>query len=164
MQRIIIGLLVVSCLLITCPSFGADPTESTIEILITSEAGDKQAKKENLPLQAGRAEGTVIEIVPEQVKQTIDGIGTSFTESSAYVLAHLEPTQRREVMNKLFSSEGADFSLCRTHIGACDFCVEGRYSYDDVAGDVALENFSICLLYTSPSPRDGLLSRMPSSA
>ena len=24
--------------------------------------------------------------------------------------------------------------------------------------------FSICLLYTSPSPRDGLLSRMPSSA
>ena len=25
-------------------------------------------------------------------------------------------------------------------------------------------NFSICLLYTSPSPRDGLLSRMPSSA
>ena len=24
--------------------------------------------------------------------------------------------------------------------------------------------FKICLLYTSPSPRDGLLSRMPSSA
>ena len=24
--------------------------------------------------------------------------------------------------------------------------------------------FDICLLYTSPSPRDGLLSRMPSSA
>ena len=24
--------------------------------------------------------------------------------------------------------------------------------------------FQICLLYTSPSPRDGLLSRMPSSA
>ena len=26
------------------------------------------------------------------------------------------------------------------------------------------EIFYICLLYTSPSPRDGLLSRMPSSA
>ena len=24
--------------------------------------------------------------------------------------------------------------------------------------------YSVCLLYTSPSPRDGLLSRMPSSA
>ena len=27
-----------------------------------------------------------------------------------------------------------------------------------------LDRFSLCLLYTSPSPRDGLLSRMPSSA
>ena len=27
-----------------------------------------------------------------------------------------------------------------------------------------LGQFSFCLLYTSPSPRDGLLSRMPSSA
>ena len=36
------------------------------------------------------------------------------------------------------------------------------------AADTARENSSkmqdICLLYTSPSPRDGLLSRMPSSA
>ena len=28
----------------------------------------------------------------------------------------------------------------------------------------SLYNLNICLLYTSPSPRDGLLSRMPSSA
>ena len=27
-----------------------------------------------------------------------------------------------------------------------------------------MDNYSNCLLYTSPSPRDGLLSRMPSSA
>ena len=27
-----------------------------------------------------------------------------------------------------------------------------------------LNGYKICLLYTSPSPRDGLLSRMPSSA
>ena len=30
--------------------------------------------------------------------------------------------------------------------------------------DVRDEDYNICLLYTSPSPRDGLLSRMPSSA
>ena len=30
--------------------------------------------------------------------------------------------------------------------------------------DVWLAAFTCCLLYTSPSPRDGLLSRMPSSA
>ena len=30
--------------------------------------------------------------------------------------------------------------------------------------DKIVENIKSCLLYTSPSPRDGLLSRMPSSA
>ena len=29
---------------------------------------------------------------------------------------------------------------------------------------LTLEEYEHCLLYTSPSPRDGLLSRMPSSA
>ena len=29
---------------------------------------------------------------------------------------------------------------------------------------IEVEENGICLLYTSPSPRDGLLSRMPSSA
>ena len=33
----------------------------------------------------------------------------------------------------------------------------GELLYSDISGDY-------CLLYTSPSPRDGLLSRMPSSA
>ena len=30
--------------------------------------------------------------------------------------------------------------------------------------EAAMTHFTNCLLYTSPSPRDGLLSRMPSSA
>ena len=40
---------------------------------------------------------------------------------------------------------------------------ENLASYDTIMNmqDVKLR---ICLLYTSPSPRDGLLSRMPSSA
>ena len=29
---------------------------------------------------------------------------------------------------------------------------------------IAIDRYENCLLYTSPSPRDGLLSRMPSSA
>ena len=29
---------------------------------------------------------------------------------------------------------------------------------------IGMEEVRVCLLYTSPSPRDGLLSRMPSSA
>ena len=34
----------------------------------------------------------------------------------------------------------------------------------EVLFEQIIERMIICLLYTSPSPRDGLLSRMPSSA
>ena len=34
----------------------------------------------------------------------------------------------------------------------------------DLEGEFQVASFHPCLLYTSPSPRDGLLSRMPSSA
>ena len=36
--------------------------------------------------------------------------------------------------------------------------------FDGTGGIQTIENFGSCLLYTSPSPRDTLLSRMPSSA
>ena len=43
--------------------------------------------------------------------------------------------------------------------------VTGNIAGDNVnAGNLLTANFVTCLLYTSPSPRDGLLSRMPSSA
>ena len=34
----------------------------------------------------------------------------------------------------------------------------------ELAEELKIEVLESCLLYTSPSPRDGLLSRMPSSA
>ena len=116
---------------------------STAEILVTAENGDKLKPKKNISFVDGIADGDIINIDPHKIKQTIEGIGTSFTESSAFVLAHLEPVKRAEVMGQIFSEEGANFSLNRTHIGACDFCVEGKYSYDDAVNDVDLKNFSI---------------------
>ena len=42
---------------------------------------------------------------------------------------------------------------------------QAQISEADATIKIYLENsVGICLLYTSPSPRDGLLSRMPSSA
>lgn len=116
---------------------------STYEILVTSEAGDKLAKQENVNFHSGVADGTVLEIFPEITKQTIQGIGTSFTESSAFVLAHLDKEKRAEVMEMIYGESGANFTLTRTHIGACDFTVNGKYSYDDVADDSLLKHFSI---------------------
>ncbi|MFO8145145.1 MAG: glycoside hydrolase family 30 beta sandwich domain-containing protein [Candidatus Syntrophosphaera sp.] len=117
--------------------------DSTTEILLTSAAGDKLALQENVIFTRGARGGTVVRIYPEILKQTIDGIGTSFTESSAFVLAHLEKEKRRDVMGRIFGMQGANFSLTRTHMGACDFSVKGKYSYADVPGDTTLDSFSI---------------------
>jgi len=117
--------------------------KQSYSVIVTSEAGDKLASKANVKFTEGKASGDVININPELTKQTVQGIGTSFTESSAFVLAHLEPKERIKVMENIFSEQGANFSLTRTHIGACDFCVEGRYSYDDVKDDIELKHFNI---------------------
>ena len=119
--------------------------KTTAEIIVTSESGDRLARKGNVQFVDGRAAGTVIEVFPDQRKQTLLGIGSSFTESSAFVLAHLEPDARAEVMRNIYGEEGANFSLARTTIGSTDFSVEGKFSYADVAGDADLEHFSIAV-------------------
>ena len=44
--------------------------------------------------------------------------------------------------------------------------LQPRETFVDAAGNTrnGIDIGDVCLLYTSPSPRDGLLSRMPSSA
>ena len=119
------------------------PAEATKEIWVTSEQGDRLARKENVSFRRGQATGTVLTIQPEIERQEIVGIGSSFTESSAFVLAHLDQASRLGVMESLYGENGANFSLARAPIGSTDFSVEGRFSYADVPGDAALEHFSI---------------------
>ncbi len=132
----IMGLLMLSC-------HSDEGLLVTKKVLLTSESGAKIAEMKNIRFTRGQAVGTSISIDPDTEKQTIDGIGTSFTESSAFVLAHLGPAERMAVMEALFGEQGANFSMARTHIGACDFCVEGKYSYADRKGDTRLESFSL---------------------
>lgn len=115
------------------------------EILLSSEAGDRLSLQKNVRFVRGQAKGIVLVIRPDERKQRIEGIGSSFTESSAFVLAHLDETKRMEVMQDIYGVEGAHFSLARTHIGACDFTVEGRYSYADSKDDQELNSFSIAV-------------------
>ena len=57
-------------------------------------------------------------------------------------------------------------ALEHRHFGEVQSFSNGQRNWDvDTRAEVALLSRNIrCLLYTSPSPRDGLLSRMPSSA
>lgn len=137
--------------------FSGEPGQilTSKEVLVTSEAGDKIAVKENFSFTVGNApEGNIIKVDPKIIKQEIDGIGTSFTESSAFVLAHLDKKNRLEVMEKIFGESGANFTLTRTHIGSCDFTVEGKYSYLDKKGDTSLESFSILPDLTGFDPQN----------
>ena len=113
------------------------------EVLLTSAKGEKQAAQDNISFLMGSAQGDVIRVTPSLLKQTMVGIGTSFTEASAFVLSHIHPEKRHALMEKIWGESGANFSVARTPMGATDFSVEGKYSYAEVAGDVGLEHFSI---------------------
>tara|TARA_R110002167_G_scaffold34573_1_gene110335 strand:+ start:133096 stop:134817 length:1722 start_codon:yes stop_codon:yes gene_type:complete len=115
----------------------------TSEILLTSEAGAKIASQQNLTFHQGTPTGKIVVVRPDIKKQKIVGIGSSFTESSAFVLAHLDKDKRAEVMENIYGEKGANFSLARTHIGATDFAVNGRYSYAERKDDTHLTSFSI---------------------
>ena len=89
-------ILVVSLLMSSCALNNKGDTEmhavtdinyklaNSSEVFVTSESGDKIARKENVSFKQGYGQGNLIVIRPDMVKQTIDGIGSSFTESSAF--------------------------------------------------------------------------------
>ena len=55
--------------------------------------------------------------------------------------------------------------ICEKYLSKGDkVYIEGRIKTRKWQDDKGNDRYSTCLLYTSPSPRDGLLSRMPSSA
>ena len=119
------------------------PTISAAEVTVvqTTRQGDRLAPVE--PLSGDQDTVThTLQLDPSKTYQTLVGIGSSFTESSAYVLSELSKEARDKVMKAYFSPEGAHLSLTRTHIASCDFSVR-NYTYAPVPGDLELEHFSI---------------------
>ena len=78
------------------------------------------------------------DLSPEELKYAVSSIKTNFEKGQ-------------------FEDKGDQDLYSCLHL----FANQGLVSEDNLT---LLEKFVVCLLYTSPSPRDGLLSRMPSSA
>ena len=114
----------------------------TSQVLLTSADGSKCAETEAVVFTRGTAADAFV-INPQEKRQTIDGIGGSLTESSAFVLACVSLEQRQAILEELYGENGANFSVSRTQIGASDFSVEGLYSLAEKEGDTALESFSL---------------------
>ena len=67
------------------------------------------------------------------------------------------------VLTKIFEP----IRLEESHAELEELITRYQEELNDLRGETEIverERISTCLLYTSPSPRDGLLSRMPSSA
>jgi len=111
----------------------------SVEVYETSAGGNKLSK---IAVTTPSEEAINIKILPEQKFQIITGFGGSFTESSAWLLNQLSKENRDMILQAYFGSEGARYSLTRTHINSCDFSLS-NYSYAPVEGDKELKSFSI---------------------
>ena len=115
-----------------------------VDVYQTSQSGDnlKLIKQSPTTPTEGEIKKVSLQINPDQKFQEYIGFGASFTESSAWNLATIPETTRKEVLTQLFSpTEGAGFSLTRTHINSSDYS-NNHYSYVE-AGDTSLSTFSI---------------------
>ena len=108
----------------SCNTKNYNILSSTSEILVTSESGDKIAKKENVSFKEGTPEGITIQIMPHKIKQKMDGIGSSFTESSAFVLAHLKKDKRRQVMVRAYVIDQPEHHGRYFQYKRCEFFID----------------------------------------
>src|SRR5450756_303247 len=84
----------------------------------------------------------LVRVVSRKTYQTMDGFGGCFNELGWVALGKASQSDRRQVLDALFSDNGCAFTLARLPIGASDFAVDA-YSLDDMPGDLTLTNFSI---------------------
>ena len=93
----------------------------------------------------------------------IEGILTGISQQQ---LQHLKNRLRRDVLNTLTHlnlSNEIELSRTEQDMVMIRDKIRTEIRFAGLENDLLLQRM-ICLLYTSPSPRDGLLSRMPSSA
>lgn len=80
-------------------------------------------------------------VKPQNMKQSMLGIGTSITETSASVIHQLPEDKQNDIFEKFFAKDQAAISMTRTHIGSCDFSTH-LYDYAPKK-DENLTEFSI---------------------
>ena len=77
----------------------------------------------------------------------------------------LQNNSRGRQNRKRRKSGGIDsLDVSELDIDVRPLVIDSAVAAADVSSTDIVQRIRICLLYTSPSPRDGLLSRMPSSA
>ena len=96
-----------------------------------------------------------MEIIPTQKIINRDGIKAVKNGQKANEYSSV-PNQKKPEWSRVKATFDKRFDAVKQHVQ--------DKRLNTVCEEAMCPNISDCLLYTSPSPRDGLLSRMPSSA
>lgn len=126
-----------------CSEFKSNRT--IVEVFVSSGEKDRITRKQDLSFIRSGYNNADILIDENKIFQKIDGFGASFNEAGMICLNSLPESLADSVMISLFDTvHGAGLSLMKAPIAACDFSSAGSwYSYNDVAGDTLMTNFSI---------------------
>lgn len=135
-NKIALGLLTI--LIMSCAKMNNERKILNVEVYETSASGNQLTKIEEFP-KADSA--TIITLKPKETFQTITGFGGAFTESSAYLLNKLSQENKDKIIQAYFGEDGANYSLCRTHMNSCDFSLK-QYAYAPTP-DKELKDFSV---------------------
>lgn len=132
-------LLILICVMIAVATENIQAQKLNIEVYETSANGHSLTK---VPAVKSATNSIKISINPQEKFQKITGFGGSFTQSSAYLMNKLSAANRKKIIDGYFSTNGANYSLTRTHINSCDFSTH-QYAYNTTAGDTSLNQFDI---------------------
>jgi len=136
MKKLLSIVVILSVVLMSCQT---KDNQLNVQVFETSANGNqlKEIKPDS------QYESSIeIKLNPEEKFQTITGFGGSFTESSAWLLNQLSKENKELILQAYFGSDGAKYSLTRTHINSCDFSLK-NYSYAPLKDDKELTSFSI---------------------
>ena len=84
-----------------------------------------------------------------------------YDEGCLSIPSYFETVERFKYIEVEALNEKNEKIIVKTD-GLLSICIQ--HEIDHLDGKLFIDRLSICLLYTSPSPRDATLSRMPSSA
>ncbi|KAH7484858.1 hypothetical protein KRP22_006024 [Phytophthora ramorum] len=116
-------------------------TAGQVGVYTTSQAGARLDYKQR-EVDASPVSSPTFSVDVSTQYQTIIGFGAAFTDSAAINVYKLSSKLQQILLDQYFSEKGLQYNLGRVSIGSNDFSTS-VYSYNDVEGDLAMENFSI---------------------
>jgi glucosylceramidase len=131
------------------------PVKTDVSMWVTTADQFQLLNKQNVSLifSAGSNQNTTINVDTTQTYQTIDGFGFCLSGGSAYLINSLSDSKKTALLRELFATDSTSIgiSYIRITIGASDMSA-GTFSYDDVTGDIGLQNFSLAKEQTDLIP------------